>query len=75
VRVKFQLKAKMPEAEYDRWVRPIYLMRLARDCLMLVVPPSREIMEKAKSSMLFQELIRFEGYSGAFFLPILATTS
>lgn len=64
VKIKAQLKAQLPAADYDFWVRPMYLLRVAGDCMMLTVPPSSEVATKAKSSPLLQERIRAAGYSG-----------
>jgi hypothetical protein len=60
--IKERLQKEFPEA---KWIRPIYLLRVFGDALGLVMPPNGEMVARAKSCSLLQELARAAGYSGA----------
>jgi hypothetical protein len=60
--IKERLQKEFPEAN---WIRPIYLLRVYGDALGLVMPPNGEMVARAKSCSLLQELARNAGYSGA----------
>ena len=66
--IKAKLKAQLPESEFKLWVRPMYLLRLAGDALLLALPPNGRIIEAAKANKnLLLEEIRRAGYSGCIF--------
>jgi hypothetical protein len=65
--IKNFLKDSMSPAEYNQWLRPIYLLRAVGDTLMLTVPPANAVMEKAKKSQALQDAVKVGGYSGAIF--------
>jgi hypothetical protein len=60
--IKEQLQKEFPEA---KWISPIYLLRVFGDALGLVMPTNGEMVARAKSCSLLQELARAAGYSGA----------
>jgi hypothetical protein len=60
--IKERLQREFPEA---KWIKPIYLLRVFGDALGLVMPPNGEMVARAKSCSLLQQLARAAGYSGA----------
>lgn len=48
----------------ERWVRPIYFLRMAGRCMLLSMPADGRIIQQARASPCLQELAREYGYEG-----------
>lgn len=66
IEVKEKLRAEMNPHDFNHFVRPMYLLKLAGDCLIVSVPRNRRISERAKNCAVLQAAVKVRGYSGAF---------
>jgi len=63
--VKAKLEGMLASDEYKLWVRPMYLLRVMGNQMLLSLPRNRRIIEAARSQEhLLNRLVREMGYSG-----------
>jgi hypothetical protein len=66
---KRQLQATLPTSEFDLWVRPMYLLRvLSNEVMLLALPPSTRVVSAARSyKHTLTELVQRYGFKGVAF--------
>lgn len=66
IEIKRRLRSSMRYDDFEAIVRPMFLLALSGDCLVVAVPRNLRIIERAKRCALLQAAVRELGYSGAF---------
>ncbi len=68
--IKAELQNKLPEDQFNQWVRPMYLLKVMGRQLLLALPPNGAMMEAANANRdILQQTARKLGYDGCSLTP------